>query len=96
MIAKMAGEFAKRGLLWFVSFMAILSINLGVINLFPVPVLDGGHLLFLVLEAVLRKPVSLRKMEIAQQVGLVLIILLMVFAFYNDILRLISPEGFKF
>jgi len=96
MIAKMAGEFAKRGLLWFISFMAILSINLGVINLFPVPILDGGHLLFLVLEAVLRKPLSLRKMEIAQQVGLVLIILLMVFAFYNDILRLISPEGFKF
>ena len=96
MIAKMAGEFAKKGLLWFVSFMAILSINLGVINLFPVPILDGGHLLFLVFEAVLRKPISLRKMEIAQQVGLVLIILLMVFAFYNDILRLISPEGFKF
>ena len=96
MIAKMAGEFAKRGLLWVVSFMAILSINLGVINLFPIPILDGGHLFFLGLEAVLRKPVSLRKMEIAQQVGLVLIILLMVFAFYNDILRLISPEGFKF
>ncbi|HUL29482.1 MAG TPA: RIP metalloprotease RseP [Thermodesulfobacteriota bacterium] len=96
MIAKMAGEFAKRGLLWFVSFMAILSINLGVINLFPVPILDGGHLLFLGLEAALGKPVSLRKMEIAQQVGLVLIILLMVFAFYNDILRLFSPEGFKF
>ncbi len=96
MIAKMAGEFAKKGLLWFISFMAILSINLGVINLFPIPILDGGHLFFLVLETVLRKPLSLRKMEIAQQVGLVLIILLMVFAFYNDVLRLISPEGFKF
>jgi regulator of sigma E protease len=96
MIAKMAGEFAKRGLLWFLSFMAILSINLGVINLFPIPILDGGHILFLTLEAILRKPLSLKKMEIAQQVGLILIILLMVFAFYNDILRLISPEGFKF
>ena len=96
LIAQMAGEQAKRGLVSFALFMAILSINLGVINLFPIPILDGGHFLFLALEAILRKPVSIRKMEIAQQVGLVLIILLMVFAFYNDLLRLFSPEGFKF
>jgi len=96
LIAQLAGEQAKRGLVSFALFMAILSINLGVINLFPVPILDGGHFLFLALEAILRKPVSIRKMEIAQQVGLVLIILLMVFAFYNDILRIVSPEGFKF
>jgi regulator of sigma E protease len=96
LIAQLAGEQAKRGLVSFALFMAILSINLGVINLFPVPILDGGHFLFLALEAILRKPISLRKMEIAQQVGLVLIILLMVFAFYNDILRIVSPEGFKF
>ena len=74
-------------------FMAILSINLGVINLFPIPILDGGHFLFLTLEAILRKPVSIRKMEIAQQIGLTLIILLMLFAFYNDLIRIISPEG---
>jgi regulator of sigma E protease len=92
----MAGEQAKRGLLSLVLFTAILSINLGVINLFPIPILDGGHFLFLSLEAILRKPVSIRKMEIAQQIGLIFIILLMLFAFYNDLIRLFSPEGFKF
>lgn len=96
LIAQLAGEQARRGLVSFALFMAILSINLGVINLFPIPILDGGHFIFLALEAILRKPVSMRKMEIAQQVGLVLIILLMVFAFYNDILRLVTPGGFKF
>ena len=96
MIAQLAGEQAKRGILSLAIFMAILSINLGVINLFPIPILDGGHFIFLVLEAILRKPVSIKKMEIAQQFGLILIVLLMIFAFYNDILRLVSPEGFKF
>jgi regulator of sigma E protease len=96
LIAQLAGEQAKRGLLSFVLFMAILSINLGVINLFPIPILDGGHFLFLGLEAILRRPVSLKKMEIAQQIGLIFIILLMLFAFYNDIIRIFSPEGFKF
>ena len=96
LIAQMAGEQAKRGLLSLVLFTAILSINLGVINLFPIPILDGGHFLFLSLEAILRKPLSIRKMEIAQQIGLIFIILLMLFAFYNDLIRLFSPEGFKF
>jgi len=76
--------------------MAILSINLGVINLFPIPILDGGHFIFLGLEAILGKPLSMKKMEIAQQVGLVVIILLMIFAFYNDIVRIVSPGGLKF
>jgi regulator of sigma E protease len=96
LIAQLAGEQARRGLVSFALFMAILSINLGVINLFPIPILDGGHFVFLALEGILRRPISIRKMEIAQQVGLILIILLMVFAFYNDILRIISPGGFKF
>ena len=96
LIAQMAGEQAKRGLLSLALFMAILSINLGVINLFPIPILDGGHFLFLSLEAILRKPISIKKMEIAQQVGLIFIILLMLFAFYNDFIRIISPGGFKF
>ncbi len=96
LIAQLAGEQAKRGLLSLVLFMAILSINLGVINLFPIPVLDGGHFLFLGLEAILRKPLSVKKMEIAQQIGLIFIILLMLFAFYNDVIRIISPGGFKF
>jgi regulator of sigma E protease len=93
LIAQMAGEQAKRGLVSLALFMAILSINLGVINLFPIPVLDGGHFLFLGLEAIMRKPVSIKKMEIAQQIGLMLIILLMLFAFYNDLIRVFSPGG---
>ncbi len=96
MIAKMAGEQARRGLLSLALFTAIISINLGVINLFPIPILDGGHLLFLGLEAVLRGPISLRKMEIAQQIGLIFIILLMLFAIRNDLVRYFFPGGFKF
>jgi len=96
MIAKMAGEQARRGLLSLAIFTAIISINLGVINLFPIPILDGGHLLFLGLEAVLRRPISLRKMEIAQQIGLIFIILLMLFAIRNDLIRYFFPGGFKF
>jgi regulator of sigma E protease len=96
LIAQMAGEQAKRGVLSLILFMAILSINLGVINLFPIPILDGGHFLFLGLEAILRRPLSIKKMEIAQQIGLIFIILLMLFAFYNDLIRVFSPGGFKF
>jgi len=93
LIAQMAGEQARRGVLSLVLFMAILSINLGVINLFPIPILDGGHFIFLALEAILKRPISIKKMEIAQQIGLGLIILLMLFAFYNDLIRIITPEG---
>jgi regulator of sigma E protease len=96
LIAQLAGEQAKRGLVSLVLFMAILSINLGVINLFPIPILDGGHFLFLGLEALLRRPISIKKMEIAQQIGLILIILLMLFAFYNDLIRIFFPGGQTF
>jgi regulator of sigma E protease len=96
LIGQMAGEQAKRGLLSLALFTAIISINLGLINLFPIPILDGGHFLFLALEAVFRRPVSIKKMEIAQQIGLIFIILLMLFAFYNDLIRIFSPGGFKF
>jgi regulator of sigma E protease len=96
LIAQLAGEQAKRGLLSFALFMAILSINLGVINLFPIPILDGGHFLFLGLEAILRRPISIKKMEMAQQIGLIFIILLMLFAFYNDLIRIFSPGGLRF
>ena len=96
LIAQLAGEQARRGFLSLVLFTAILSINLGVINLFPIPILDGGHFLFLGLEAVLRRPISIKKMEIAQQIGLTFIILLMLFAFYNDLIRIFSPGGFSF
>jgi regulator of sigma E protease len=96
MIAKLAGEQAKRGVSSLVLFMSIISINLGLLNLFPIPILDGGYLLFLGLEAVLRRPLSTKKMEIAQQIGLIFIILLMLFAIRNDLIRYFFPGGFKF
>jgi regulator of sigma E protease len=88
MIAQATGEMAQRGLKDLVRLTALLSINLGILNLLPIPVLDGGHLLFSLIEWLRGKPVSLRKREIAQQVGLVLLVGLMIFAFYNDIDRL--------
>jgi regulator of sigma E protease len=87
LIAQMAGEVAQRGLVELLSFTALLSINLAILNLLPIPILDGGHLLFSFIEWVRGKPVSLRKREIAQQVGMVVLVALMVFAFYNDIFR---------
>ena len=87
MIAKMAGETAQAGGTSFLAFMALLSINLGVLNLLPVPVLDGGHLFFFFCELVLRRPVSQKVREYAQQIGLFLLLGLMVLAFYNDIIR---------
>ncbi|TAK08468.1 MAG: RIP metalloprotease RseP [Candidatus Manganitrophaceae bacterium] len=93
LIAQMAGQQANEGILNVVLFIAILSINLGIINLFPIPILDGGHLLFFIIEGIMGKPLSLKKREIAQQVGLFLIISLMVFAFYNDIMRLFIKQG---
>ena len=88
-IGQAAGETIKLGIGKFLTMMAIISINLFVLNLFPVPVLDGGHLVFYVIEAVKGSPLSLRKMEIAQQVGLMLLAGLMVFALFNDVTRLI-------
>ena len=93
MIAKMAGEQASEGGVSFLAFMALLSVNLGVLNLLPVPILDGGHLFFYFCEMVFRRPVSMKVREIAQQIGLVLLISLMILAFYNDIMRYIIGQG---
>lgn len=93
MIAKMAGQQAAAGGVSFLAFMALLSVNLGILNLLPVPILDGGHLFFFFWELVFRRPVSLRAREIAQQVGLMLLIGLMVLAFYNDIARYVVGQG---
>jgi regulator of sigma E protease len=90
LIVQMAGEQAQAGLMNFLFFMAIISINLGIINLLPIPILDGGHLFFFLLEAIMGKPISMKKMEIAQQIGLVIIVLLIVFVFYNDITRIFT------
>ncbi|MRR35092.1 RIP metalloprotease RseP [bacterium] len=93
MIAKMAGQQAEAGGVSFLAFMALLSVNLGVLNLLPIPILDGGHLVFYLWELVFRRPVSMRAREIAQQVGLALLIGLMVLAFYNDIARYLVGNG---
>jgi regulator of sigma E protease len=88
MIAEMAGQQAKEGVAHLAFFTALLSINLAILNILPIPVLDGGHLFFFLLEAVLRRPVSLRVREIAQQAGIFVLILLMLLVFYNDITRM--------
>lgn len=90
MIGQLASKTFEIGISPFMKIMAIISINLFVLNLLPVPILDGGHLLFYVIEAIKGAPLSMRKMEIAQQVGLVLLLALMVFAFVNDITRLLQ------
>lgn len=92
LIAQMAGQQAQEGVGSFLAFLAVLSINLGVLNLLPVPVLDGGHLLFFLVEAIIRKPVAVKYREVAQQVGICLLALLMVYAFYNDILRFFEKQ----
>jgi regulator of sigma E protease len=86
-IAVTAGEQARQGLPSLAGFTALISVNLFVLNLLPVPMLDGGHLLFFACEAVLGRPLSVRKREVAQQVGFVLLVLLMGFAVYNDLDR---------
>jgi regulator of sigma E protease len=95
-IAQEAGKQGKKGLPYLLGLIAILGINLGLINLFPIPILDGGHLLFLVIEAILGRPASLKKIEIAQQIGLILIIILMIYAFHNDLRRIFFPGGYGF
>jgi regulator of sigma E protease len=92
LIAQMAGQQAQEGLGSFLPFVAILSINLGVLNLLPIPILDGGHLLFFLVEMVIGRPVALRHREMAQQVGLFLLMLLMIYAFYNDIARIFEKQ----
>lgn len=92
MIAQVAGKQAQQGLIHLLHFMAVLSVNLAIINLLPIPVLDGGHLLFFLVEAIRGKPVAVQHREIAQAIGLTLILILMFFVFYQDILRLLGPQ----
>lgn len=88
MIAQIAGAQVREGIVPFILFMALLSINLAILNLLPIPVLDGGHLFFYLIEMVTGHEVSLRWREMAQQIGFVLLILLMIFVFMLDIERL--------
>ncbi len=88
MVFQMAGQAAQTGVATVLTMLAFLSIQLGILNLLPIPILDGGHLFFYAFEFVFRKPLSMRAREMAQQVGLILLIMLMVLAFYNDITRM--------
>ncbi len=90
MIAKLAKDSAQQGESNFIAFIAFLSLNLGILNLLPIPVLDGGHLIFLAIEGIIRKPIPNKTKLIIQQVGMVLLIALMVFVIINDIGRLIN------
>lgn len=90
LIAQMAGDQARQGASSFAYFLGLLSVNLGVLNLLPVPILDGGHLLFFSIEGLRRKPLSPQARMMAQQVGLAVILMLTALVFYNDIARLIA------
>ncbi len=89
-IADYAGQSAQVGWVSYVLFLALISISLGVLNLLPIPLLDGGHLMYYMLEIVKGSPVSDKAMEIGQHVGMAVLFLLMAFALYNDITRLIN------
>jgi len=89
-IADYAGQSAQLGVGAYVAFLALISISLGVLNLLPIPLLDGGHLLYYVVELLKGSPVSERIMELGQRLGLTLLLFLMAFAFYNDINRLLA------
>jgi len=89
-IADFAGQSAQMGWISYISFLALISISLGVLNLLPIPLLDGGHLLYYAIEIVKGGPVSERVMELGQRVGLALLLVMMAFAFYNDLNRLLT------
>ncbi len=92
LIFQLAEKQAAAGVLSFFTFAAVISINLAILNLLPIPVLDGGHLLFMGIEAVRKKPLSDRAVMIGQRIGIAAILALMAFAMYNDIFRIISGK----
>ena len=89
-IADFAGQSAQMGWISYLTFLALISISLGVLNLLPIPLLDGGHLMYYLIEIVKGRPVSERAMELGQRVGLALLLVMMAFAFYNDLNRLLT------
>lgn len=91
-IADYAGQSARSGGLAFISFLALVSISLGVLNLLPIPLLDGGHLMYYIIEAIKGSPVSESAMEFGQRLGMAVLLTLMVFAFYNDVTRLFGSQ----
>ena len=91
----MSGKIAEDGIVMILWFMAVLSINLGLINLFPIPVLDGGHLLLYAIEAARGRPLGQRAQEIGFRIGLAMVLSLMLFATWNDLVQLEVVEYFK-
>jgi len=89
-IADFAGQSAQLGWVSYLTFLALISISLGVLNLLPIPLLDGGHLMYYCAEILKGSPVSERAMELGQRVGIALLLVMMAFAFYNDLNRLFS------
>lgn len=87
-VVQIAGQAAQTDLSALLSVLAFISIQLGILNLLPIPILDGGHILFYLFELIFRKPLSIRAREIMQQIGMALLLMLMVLAFYNDLARL--------
>jgi regulator of sigma E protease len=92
-IAQFSGETARAGWVSLLSFMSILSLNLGILNLLPIPVLDGGHILIMALEGVARRDFSMRVKEKMLMVGFVALMMLMVTVIYNDLTRISWVEG---
>lgn len=90
LIAQLAGKQMEAGWVNLLYFMGLISVNLGILNLFPIPILDGGHLMFFTYEALRKKPLSKRAQEICQQFGLVVLVSLMIFVFYNDLTRVFT------
>jgi regulator of sigma E protease len=90
-IGQLTGQLAEKNIGYLIPLMGIISINLGILNLFPIPILDGGLILFLIVELIMGRPLSLKKREIAQKIGFSLLIALMILVFYNDIFKLLHP-----
>jgi regulator of sigma E protease len=89
-IAVVAGKTASIGAIQYILFLAIVSISLGILNLLPIPILDGGHLVYYVVEAIKGSPVSEFTEAVGQRIGIMFLVMLMLLAFYNDIMRLAS------
>jgi len=87
MIGQMTGQVTQQNWAYLFPLMAVISINLGILNLLPIPILDGGFIIFLLMELIIGKPLSIKKRELAQKVGLFLLITLMVVVMYNDVAR---------
>ena len=89
-IADYAGQSAQMGVASFLGFLALISVSLAVLNLLPIPVLDGGHLMYYLIEIIRGAPLSEKTMALGQQIGMALLFTLMIFAVYNDIYRLVA------